>query len=204
VRAEALPADPGRRISAMRSHPPARQPSGEEERIKRRARSVMLVIVIILAAAGLTGLVLLGVAVRALLQFGQAYPESDAALISRFDEHPSEFRELLALAWTADGRRRGGAGVVQGEKKPRLTASERRRYRELRHRLGVESVLVYNGEAEFATASWGIVPSGWSQGYVWMRKTPSPLVVDTTDNDSTSENVYRRLGGHWYLFYETW
>lgn len=50
----------------------------------------------------------------------------------------------------------------------------------------------------------GIVPSRGSQGYVWMREAPSSLVADTQDNDSSSENVYRRLGGHWYLFYETW
>ena len=50
----------------------------------------------------------------------------------------------------------------------------------------------------------GFVPSGWDLGYSWMRDAPSPLVDDTQDNDSSSENVYRRLGGHWYLFYETW
>lgn len=183
---------------------PAPQPPDEEARLKQRLKRVGLVVVLVVAAAALTGLVLLGVAVRALFEFDQSSPEPDAALVSRFREHPAEFRELLALSWADEGRRPGGAGVRADARKPRLTAAQRRSYRRLQRLLGIESVLIYNGEADFATASWGIVPSGWSQGYTWLRKAPSSLVDDTQDNDSTSENVYRRLGGHWYLFYETW
>jgi hypothetical protein len=184
--------------------PPAPQPSREEKLVRRRARRVMLVVIVILATAGVTALVLLGVALDSVFDLGRSSPEPDAALLPRFHEHPAEFRELLALAWVDEGRRPGGAQVRGGDEKPRLSAGQRRRYRQLQRQLGIESVLIYKGEADFATASWGLVPSGWSQGYTWMQEPPAPLVADTLDNDSSSESVYRRLAGHWYLFYETW
>jgi len=183
---------------------PAPQPTGEGKRVRPRTRRVVLVVVMILVAAGVASLVFVGVSACSLLDLGHSSPEPDAPLLSRFHQRHAEFRELLALAWADDGRRPGGRGVRAGAEKPRLSAGQQRRYRELQRRLGIVSVLIYNGEADFATASWGLVPSGWDQGYSWMRDTPSPLVADTQDNDSSSENVYRALGGHWYLFYETW
>jgi hypothetical protein len=184
--------------------PPAPPPSSEEERIKRRARTVFLVVAGILAVAGLTAVLFIGVSLYSLFDLGHSSPQPDAPLVTRFQGHREAFQELLLLAWKDDGRDPGGRRVREVAERPSLDAGERRRYRQLRRELGIDSVLTYNGEADFATASWGIVPSGWEQGYTWRRDAASPLVDDTQDNDSSGEYVYRRLGGHWYLFYGTW
>ncbi len=184
--------------------PPAPLPSSEEQRIKRRARTVFLVVAGILAVAGLTAVLFIGVSLYSLFDLGNSSPQPDDPLVSRFQGNREAFRELLLLAWKDDGREPGGRRVKEVAERPKLGARERRRYRQLRRQLGIESVLLYNREADFATASWGIVPSGWEQGYTWRRDGPSPLVGDTQDNDSSSEYVYRGLGAHWYLFYGTW
>jgi len=184
--------------------PPAPLPSSEEQRIKRRARTVFLVVAAIVGVAGLTAVLFVGVSLYALFDLGHSSPQPDAPLVARFQGHREAFRELLLLAWKDDGREPGGRRVRKVAERPGLDARERRRYRQLRRELGIESVLLYNGEADFDTASWGIVPSGWEQGYTWMRDAPSPLVDDTQRHSSSSEYVYRRLGRHWYLFYGTW
>lgn len=165
---------------------------------------MLIGVVTVLVAGGVAVLVLVGVSLYSLLDLGDSWPQPDASLISRFRSHRAELQELLLLAWAEDGRGPDGRKVRSGVDRLRLDARERRRYRQLQRQLGIESVLVYNGEVEFATATWGIVPSGWSQGYSWVRDTPSPLVGDTQDNSSGSESVYRRIGDHWYVFYETW
>ena len=164
----------------------------------------MLVVVAVLVAAGIAALAFVGVSVYSLFDLGRSWPQPDAPLVSRFQTHRAEFQELLLLAWADDGRGPDGRRVRAGVKKPHLDAGQRRRYRQLKGLLGIQYVDIYGGEADFTTQSWGIVPSGWSQGYSWEHDTPSPLVDDTQNNDSTSENVWRRLGGHWYLNYETW
>ena len=184
--------------------PPAPLPTAEEERVKRRSRRAVLVVVAVLVAAGIVALAFVGVSVYSLFDLGRSWPQPDAPLISRFQTHRAEFQELLLLAWADDGRGPDGRRVRAGVKKPYLDAGQRRRYRQLKRLLGIQYVDIYGGEADFTTQSWGIVPSGWSQGYSWEHDTPSPLVDDTQNNDSTSENVWRRLGGHWYLNYETW
>jgi hypothetical protein len=183
--------------------PPAPPPSSEEERIKRRARTVFLVVAGILGVAGIAAVLFTGVSLYSLFDLGHSSPQPDALLVARFQGHRKAFQELLLLAWKDDGREPGGRRVREVAERPSLDAGERRRYRRLLRELGVDSVLTYNGEVDFATASWGIVPSGWEQGYTWRRDAPSPLVDDTQD-DSGSEYAYRALGGNWYLFYGTW
>jgi hypothetical protein len=179
-------------------------PSSEEQRIKRRTRIVLLVVAGILGVAGLTAVLFVGVSLYSLFDLGHSSPQQDAPLVARFQGHREAFQEMLLLGWKDDGREPGGRQLRTDADRPSLDARERRRYRQLRLELGIESVLLYNGEADFDTASWGIVPSGWEQGYTWMRDVPSPLVDDTQDNGSSSEYVYRSLDGHWYLFYGTW
>jgi hypothetical protein len=184
--------------------PYATSPSSEEQRVKRRARTVFLVVAGILGVAGLTAVLFVGVSLYSLFDLGRSSPQPDAPFVARFQGHSEAFREMLLLAWKDDGREPGGRRARKVAERPSLGARERRRYRQLRRELGIESVLLYNGEADFGTASWGIVPSGWEQGYTWMRDAPSPLVDDTQHNSSSGEYVYRSLGGRWYLFYGTW
>ena len=119
--------------------PPAPLPSSEEQRIKRRARTVFLVVAGILAVAGLTAVLFIGVSLYSLFDLGNSSPQPDDPLVSRFQGNREAFRELLLLAWKDDGREPGGRRVKEVAERPQLGARERRRYRQLRRQLGIES-----------------------------------------------------------------
>jgi hypothetical protein len=82
-------------------------------------------------------------------------------------------------------------------------------YRSLFSKLELKSgVLNYQPDLIlFIASSKGLVTGGSSKGYAYSVKDP-PLIVESLDNYSFKDSdkdinlAYRKLKGHWYLYYE--
>ena len=131
-------------------------------------------------------------------------PPSDAKLIDDFQRHRPQYNELLRMFQEDKGLDRTGdlAGTMpQDTAAVGVDAARLQRYRDLMDQLGVKSPERYFGSVLFITSSGGIVPSGYTEGYVYAKKPPSPLVSDTSEPHDEGE-YYRHIDGDWYLVYE--
>ena len=177
-------------------------PYPDDRVVTKRGRRAALAVILALVVVALVGLILLGTALASLLPSPPSR-RSDNEMIARFREHRGEFRELLRLTQKRSAARAGGSGGTPDGQRGRLSPAERQRYRQLKKTLGIEFVEQAFGETSFYTAVWGIVSSGWSQGYVYAKKTPYHVVADTERDATGGEGVvHRHIEDYWYLVYE--
>jgi len=159
-------------------------------------RRTLLAVVVLLSAVSIVGC-------------GVHGPQSDRAMVSDFESHRAQYRELLGM-FQADFVKLGSISTMYGpldweRTKAALDAPRLTRYRSLMRQLHVSMVErgfdPNGGRADstvlFTTDEGGIVPAGYSKGLLFASKPPSPLVPDTAA--AAASRSYRHIVGNWYI-----
>ena len=137
----------------------------------------------------------------------------DEALAQRLKSNEAEFNRLAAMLFEdSDIVRLRDEFVFLNEGSNRQIPEERlREYRRLFKGLGIESGFHRDGANAvrlIASSKGGVFLPGSEKSYVYSKVEPSPI-VDSLDkvmarNRGDQAPVFRKLGGNWYLYYESW
>lgn len=165
-----------------------------------------------LAGLGLIAVVLCGVLF--IFGFSEAPHPSDQTLESNFLKNEADFDLLVRMA-QADARvvriapdftwLDTNAAWPRPQSELGFSIERWEEYRTLFSKLGLSAgILNYQPESVMLVASsQGLVTGGSSKGYAYSIKEP-PHLVDSLENVSFKDSriAYKRIKGHWYLFYE--
>lgn len=136
---------------------------------------------------------------------------SDSELIRNFNSNKPKFEKLLGMFLEDKDLGRVAPDFVRGsdghgsvkQTEPRL-----RDYRKLCAEIGVNHGMEGYGDKDtvwFHSSAIGLSISGSGKGYAYCKGTPD-LVVDDLDNyrssDGRSFTAFRRIDGHWYLYFD--
>ena len=138
---------------------------------------------------------------------------SDEALAERLRSSELAFNRLAAMLFAdSDIVRLSDQHVFLVEGSNRQISDERlREYRSLFKELGIEAGFHRdrgNALRLIASSKGGVFLPGSAKSYVYSRVEPSPM-VDSLDkvmagNRGDQAPIFRKLGGNWYLHYESW
>jgi hypothetical protein len=137
---------------------------------------------------------------------------SDQVLEQRFRAHEADFNKLVQmLNEDRDIVRLVGDSVFLSGDSHRSVATHRlTEYRRLFKAVGLESGIHRDGvnAVRLIASSKGLLIATSEKSYVYSSVEPSALVESVDEiikrNRGDQSPVYKRLGGNWYLYYESW
>jgi hypothetical protein len=180
-------------------------------------KSEKIILIIAIGAIGTMVIAMvIAVAVGAGLLLGKSEssglfgsPPSDAQMIRNFQNHRTQYEQLLQMIQTDSGLERVGTLAGNSPENPATVGVDEARlqqYATTLKQLHVQS-LERGGDSHqflFTTHSYGLVTSGTAKGYYYSEQAPSPLVQDTDKASGEEGKFYRRIEGNWYVWYEAW
>ena len=141
--------------------------------------------------------------------FGSEH-STDEQMISNFQEHRSEFEQLLEMIRSDKGLLRVDDTWTLPEDPQTIGVSRDRinEYRNMFYRVGVPrgfSAPESRESIELIATTKGLSVTGSAKGYAWLASRPV-VVVDDLDTywskDGKSFRAFRHIEGNWYLWFD--
>jgi hypothetical protein len=142
--------------------------------------------------------------------------QSDMEMLTNFETHKSEFRQLVEMV-RLDKDKFHQMGELSSQEylsKRGISQSRIEEYQQLCHEFNLSGgVIIYDDAetVELTVSTQGMAVSGSSKGYIYRKIPPENIVPDieaylVSYRQNTQLNpafpVYRHIEGNWYLVYE--